>query len=91
LHIKPASRDITVSVLQSIYRTVFADKPELILPNGDFYVINRILHVADEITQDGNETPELEIKVILAMAIRLKAEQFMIAEINDEPFVHSIQ
>jgi purine-nucleoside phosphorylase len=91
LHIKPASRDITVSVLQSIFRTVFADKPDLILPNGDFYVINRILQVADEISQGGNETPELEFKVILAMAIRLKAEQFMIAAINDEPFVHSIQ
>lgn len=91
LHIKPASRDITVSVLQSIFRTVFADKPDLILPNGDFYVINRILQVADELSQGGNETPELEFKVILAMAIRLKAEQFMIAAINDEPFVHSIQ
>lgn len=91
LHIKQASLDITVAELQSIYRTVFADKPELILPNGDFHVIDRILQVADEISQGGNETPELEFKVILAMAIRLKAEQFMIAAINDEPFVHDIQ
>lgn len=91
LHIKPASMNITVAQLQIIYRTVFADKPELILPNGDFHVINRILQVADEISQGINETPELEFKVILAMAIRLKAEQFMIAAINDEPFVNGIQ
>jgi hypothetical protein len=91
LHIKPASLNITVAQLQSIYRTVFADKPKLILPNGDFHVINRILLVADEISQGENETPELEFKVILAMAIRLKAEQFMIGAINDEPFVHDIQ
>jgi len=91
LHIKAVSLDITVAVLQSIYRTVFADKPDLILPNGDFRVISRILQVADEISQSGNETPELEYKVILAMAIRLKAEQFMIGQINDAGFVNGIQ
>ena len=91
LHLKHDTPDITIAGLQELYRTVFADKRELILPSSHLTVIDRVFSVADQIAHTGNESPELEFKVVLAMAIRLKAEQFMIAAINDDPFVHGIQ
>ncbi len=37
------------------------------------------------------ELIELETKIVLAMAIRLKAENFMIAKLNDQVFVDEIK
>lgn len=91
LHLKENSQNITVQDLQGIYRTVFADKPALTLPNNASFVIDRIFHKADELSSAAHETPELESKVIVAMAIRLKAEQFMIAQIDDQSFVDGIE
>lgn len=91
LHLKPNSQNITVQDLQGIYRAVFADKSTLSLPNSAFFVIDRIFHKSDELSSAANESPELESKVIVAMAIRLKAEQFMIAQINDQAFMGGIE
>lgn len=91
LHLKQDSQNITVLDLQAIYRNVFADKPTLNLPHSASRVIDRIFSKADELSNSANESPDLESKVIIAMAIRLKAEQFMIAQINDQPFVDTIE
>lgn len=91
LHLKRDSQNITVQDLQGIYRTIFADKSTLNLPDGASCVIDRIFHNSDELSSAANESPELESKVIVAMAIRLKAEQFMIAKINDQAFMESIK
>lgn len=91
LHLKRNSPSITVLDLQGIYRSVFADKPALTLPNTASRVIDRIFHTTDELSTAANESPELESKVIVAMGIRLKAEQFMITQINDQAFVDGIE
>ncbi|MGX9240708.1 hypothetical protein ACWXWB_22950 [Pantoea dispersa] len=91
LHLKTNSQNITIQGLQDIYRVVLVDKPDLILNDGASRVIDRIFQKADELSNAAHESPELESKVIVAMAIRLKAEQFMISQINDQTFVDSIE
>lgn len=91
LHLKSDSQNITVHDLQTVYRVVLADKSTLNLPNGTSGVIDRIFRKSDELSNAGNESPELEFKVIVAMAIRLKAEVFIIAKINDQAFVDGIE
>ncbi|GLX78051.1 hypothetical protein tinsulaeT_13910 [Thalassotalea insulae] len=90
LHLKPDSRDIKVIDLQTIYRDIFNDKPKLTLQNPNDIIVDKIYQQCDQLVQGNNETPELEYKVIIAMGIRLKAEVFMIANINDSAFVQSI-
>lgn len=90
LHLKVNSANIIVSDLQFIYRDIFSDLPNLSLPNGHESIIDIIFQQSDALVIDNQETPELECKVILAMAIRLKAEEFMIDKISDQEFVTSI-
>jgi len=91
LHLKTNSQNITVQELQDIYRVVLVDKSTLILPDGASRVIDKIFQKADELSNAAHESPELESKVIVAMAIRLKAEKFMISQINDQTFVDGIE
>ncbi|MBD1388855.1 hypothetical protein IC617_05390 [Neiella sp. HB171785] len=90
LHLKPDTTDIKVSDLQSLYRAVFTDQVELELPNGNELVFDKVMQCSDSLLAANRESPELESKVILAMAIRLKAEQYMITEIADDAFVTAI-
>lgn len=90
LHRKENSSNIIVNDLQLIYRDIFSDLPNLSLPNGQDSIIEKIFQQSDTLVIDNQETPELECKVILAMAIRLKAEEFMINKISDQEFVTSI-
>ncbi|UQI38952.1 hypothetical protein [Vreelandella venusta] len=53
-------------------------------------MLDKIFQKADELSDAAQESPELESKVIVAMAIRLKAEHFMITQINDQEFVDGI-
>lgn len=90
LHLKTDTTGITVSDLQALYKDIFKDQAGLELPNGDELVFNKIVQCSDTLLAANQDSPELESKVILAMAIRLKAEQFMITEINDGAFVTAI-
>lgn len=90
LHMKPDTKDIKVSDLQTLYRDVFSDQTTLVLPSGEALVFNKIMQQSDMLLTANQESPELEYKVILAMAIRLKAEQFMIADIADQQFIEQI-
>ena len=60
------------------------------LPNGEKLVLELIFEEADIISQDNNEIIDLEGKVVLAIAIRLKAEIYMISEISDLSFTENI-
>lgn len=90
LHFKPDTRSITVSDLQALYKDIFIDQTDLVLPNGDELLFDKIVRNSDALLATNQDSPELECKVILAMAIRLKAEQFMITEIDDDAFVSAI-
>lgn len=80
LHEKEKTNDITFDILKAIYIeylgiTDFKDEIALTSP-----VIEKIYDVADTIT---NINVNLEYKIILAMAIRHKAEKFMISKIHN--------
>lgn len=80
---------ILVQNLESIYKLII-NKPNLTLPDSQKPVIDVIYELADEIAQEDDEQAELESKIILSIAIRLKAETFMIGKINNQLFVDEI-
>jgi len=90
LHMKDNTSDIKFSDLESIYKSVLQDQNSLSLPNENEIVLDYILSTADALSLETNSVMELEKKIVLAIAIRLKAEQYMINKINDNPFVQSI-
>jgi hypothetical protein len=86
LHIKEETESITVLNLQEIYKDVLKDKDALVLSNPKTKVIDLIYNTADNILNHAAEDIDLENKIVLAIAIRLKAEQYMIAKLNNENF-----
>jgi len=90
LHIKDNTSDIKFSDIESIYKSVLQDQNSLSLPNQNEIILDYILSTADTISLETNSAMELEKKIVLAIAIRLKAEQHMINKINDNNFIQSI-
>jgi hypothetical protein len=76
--------------LESTYKKVI-NKPDLTIADHQKKVVDLIYELADEIEQETHQEAELESKIILSIAIRLKAEKFMIARINDQAFVGQIE
>jgi energy-coupling factor transporter ATP-binding protein EcfA2 len=90
LHIKTDTSDIKILHLESIYKDIFADQQGLTLPNPENILKDMIYAKSEELVQSNTDSIELENKVILAIAIRLKAEEFMIDQIKDSVFVLAI-
>jgi hypothetical protein len=90
LHIKSDTNLLTVQDLETIFKTVLKDKSTLQLANSTKNVFDLIFELADEISQNTDEVIELENKIVLSIAIRLKAENFMIQKINNQTFVNQI-
>lgn len=91
LHVKAGSAALTVASLEALFKRVVHFKSELALPNGGKKVFELLFERADAACGLAEEQIELETKIVLAMAIRLKAESFMIGEINDQAFVDAIK
>jgi hypothetical protein len=89
LHMKADTALITIGDLEMIYKTII-NKPNLTLPNRQKPAIEVIHELADEIAQENDEEAELESKIILSIAIRLKAEAFMVGKIANQQFVDGI-
>lgn len=90
LHLKADTKDIKISDMQAMYRKIFVDQETLELPNSEALIFDKIIEQSDALLAAPQESPELECKVILAMAIRLQAEHFMITKIADPVFVNGI-
>jgi len=90
LHIKGDTRNIKISDLEAIFKNILIDKSTLVLPDQSKLLLDIIFETADSISVNGNEIIELENKITLAIAIRLKAEEFMISKINDDTFCSTI-
>ena len=91
LHIKEDTKNVTTTNLQTIFVNVLKDKTSLTLPNPTKNVLNLIYEVADSIFASTSESIDLENKIVLAIAIRLKAEEYMIRKINDDTFWKAIK
>ena len=91
LHIKPDTRGITCKNLGDLYKRVLVDKQKLVLNEPSKPVVDLIFESALEIANEALANAELESKIVLSIAIRLKAESHMIARLNNLPFVNAIQ
>lgn len=90
LHHKSDTSKIKISDLEVIHKSILKNRDKLALPNGEKLVLELIFEEADIISQENNEIIDLEGKVVLAIAIRLKAEIYMISEISDASFTENI-
>lgn len=87
LHWRPDSAKITVGQLDQAFNSLC--KTNGSSPNSDKHVCDLITAQANAcLTTQGQ--PNLENKIVLAIAIRLATERYMIAKIKDDKFVAGI-
>lgn len=89
LHMKNDTATFTVLDMENIYKSII-NRPNQPLTDPHKPVLDIIYELADEIEQENDEQAELESKIILSIAIRLKAETFMVGKIADQTFVDGI-
>lgn len=89
LHLKNDTKAITFDQLKLVYQEYIGKSnfDSSIAATGKVYDL--IIDIADNHIL--NEDSKLENKIIFAIAIRLKAEEFMINKINDNNFVNAIR
>ena len=90
LHFKVETDSFRISDLEVVFKNILVDKSSLILPNQDNFVVNLIDEICDLLSLDDSEVMQLENKVVLSIGIRLKAEVYMVKEINNQAFWESI-
>ena len=90
LHIKEEISDITITDFENILHTLCIDKNNFHLPFTESYIKDIIFDTANNIEMETDEFMELEKKIVLSIAIRLKAEEFTINKIADPEFVQGI-
>ena len=89
LHIKPNTKELTTTDLKEIYEEILQKKhTDNIEENNNYY--ETLIKVCDEYLEN-SEATQLEGKIILSIAIRLLAEEFMISEINDPSCTEEIK
>ena len=91
LHFKEDTYSITIEKLENLLKSILRDQSSLLLPFPNKKVIDVIFDVAESLMIDSAEQMELEKKVSLSIAIRLKAEIFMVNKISDFEFWKSIE
>ena len=91
LHLKSDTKSITIKDLETIYRQILKDKATLALADPTKPVIDLVYETAAAILPETNATAELESKIILSIAIRLQAEEFMVKKIADQTFFTNIK
>lgn len=90
LHIKQNLPELSLVELENILHTLCIDKGNTHLSFQEVNVKDIIFKTADEIALENDEIMELEKKIVLSIAIRLKAEEFTIKKINMPDFVNTI-
>jgi hypothetical protein len=90
LHFKEDTSKFMISDLEIIFKDTLIDQKALVLPDKAKAVIDLVFEQAEIILLSDDEIIELENKIVLAIASRLKAEQFIVAKINDDAFWKSI-
>lgn len=86
LHQKDNTNTLTLKNLEDIFKSVLKDQSTLNLQNGTNKVTDMIYATADSFCSDPSEYLELEGKIVLAIAIRLLAEAFIISQIADNTY-----
>jgi len=81
LHIKDGTAGIQDSDLFDIYQAIFGTDPSNAAPSGGS-VLDLVYQEADGCLQD-DDAANFENKIVLSIATRLRAEQYMLDRIND--------
>ena len=88
LHIKDETDSITVADLEEVYNEVWKVPKNL---NGkERKIIDVLFSEANNIVLDATEKINLENKIVLSIAIRLLAEQFMMSRISNKDKIREI-
>lgn len=90
LHVKPDTQSITIKELEHLVKKILQDQDKLELEGPTRKVKDVIYSEAGKIADSAGETAALEEKIVLSIAIRLRAEEYMIQKINNTEFVSSI-
>ncbi len=90
LHLKKDTKQLTVKDLENTFKSLLRDKANLALPDPTKSVFDLVFETADKIQKEDDQKAELESKIVLSIAIRLKAEEIMIRYISDDDFVDDI-
>lgn len=90
LHIKQDTHSLKVKDIKNIMNSVFKNIDTSNITNDETHVLDLIFSTADSILQDANSDIELESKIVLAIAVRLKTEEYMISRINDHAYISAI-
>lgn len=88
LHIKQDTDNITVADLETIFNNVINN--QVTLNNPTKRVIDLIFELGTTLSQNTDVQVNLENKIVLSIAIRLKAELFMISQITNQASVAGI-
>ena len=88
LHVKDGTLGIQDSDLFQIYQTIFGAAPANATPSGGS-VLDLVYQEADGCLQDG-DAANFENKIVLSVATRLRAEQYMLGRINDQSLLAGI-
>lgn len=91
MHLKGDTKELTVQNIEEIYKTIFNDMNELDLPNKEDKVYDIIMRVANKIVTEAVQNINLENKIAISIAIRLRAEEYMINKINNEALTSGIK
>ena len=88
LHCKSSTDDLTLEIIRDVFERHLKgiNFPE---KNLSKKLVELIFETADSCL-DAPQGPNLENKIVLSIAIRLQAERFMIADINDKEFTDKI-
>ncbi|MER9594181.1 hypothetical protein [Mesorhizobium sp. M0244] len=92
LHIKTGTKTTTIKELEDTFNKVLSSTSQADLSafGHDRPVIDLLMELCKTICSETEEVIELEKKIVLAIGIRLKAEEFIIKEIADDEFVNGI-
>lgn len=90
LHMKTSKFDLTVSDLEGIIHKLCIDKKDVHLSYQETSVKDILFKISNSILTEKDELMDLEKKIVLSIAIRLKAEEFVINQIKMPQFVEGL-
>ncbi len=88
LHIKHDTRSIKLSKLKNIYKDIW--NLDLEFDEEEQIVVDLVYKEADDLLTDDWTEVNLENKIVMSIAIRLLAEDFMISQITDKEEIKKI-
>ncbi|MGH7234718.1 MAG: AAA family ATPase, partial [Candidatus Saccharimonadales bacterium] len=89
LHVKSNSDSVTIGRFEDLLNGTFGERKTFSLSNKDKVLQELFVEKADELLAS-DRTMLLENKIILSVAIRIKAEKFMLSRIKDPTVIDRI-